>query len=370
MSEVLLKELNNSDIDWMIATGRQEEIPAGTVLIEPGTASDFVHIVLNGTVSVGVPQAESDPLALAFSALEGRETQEREIVRLSSGDVVGEDCLLCMSAPSTTVRAVENTLVLSLPRKQLVKKLQQDMSFAAHFYRVLAILLADRLRLLVNQFGHRRFFASSSPLREVLFVFGELSDSDIDWMVASGRPVKIPKGTVLVHAGRPVDGLYILLDGTMTVLVSDEDYNPLTVAFAALGTDEETDGREIAKLLRGDIVGEMPFVDDNPPATTVKAREDSLVLMIPRQQLAVKLQQDVVFSSHFYRVMTILLSQRLRQIAAAVGYGRRVYSAEQALDEAIEYEDEIEPNILDYVDLARARFDWLLKRLRVKAISN
>jgi bacteriocin-type transport-associated protein len=358
--------LSNSDIDWMTTTGRQEEITAGAVLIQPGRTIDELYIVLDGTLAVAVPsQAEGDPLALAFSALEGRETSEREIARLSSGEIVGEACFLGARPPSTTVKALEKTLVLSIPRQQLAKKLQQDMSFAAHFYRVLAILLSGRLRDMVSHLGHRRF-SQGSPLREVLFVFGELSDSDIDWMIATGRPVKIPKGTVLIHAGRPVDGMYILLDGTMTVYVSEQDHNPLALAFAALG-DGETSGRQIGRLLRGDIVGEMPFVDDYPPATTVKAREDSLVLMIPRQQLAVKLQQDVVFTSHFYRVIAIMLSDRLRQIAGQLGYGRRFYDAEQALDEAIEYEDELDLNILDHVDLARARFDWMLRRLRVKS---
>ncbi len=364
MTEVLLKELSNSDIDWMTATGRQEEITAGAVLIQPGKPVDALYIVLDGTLTVTVSHSESDPLALAFSALEGRETLEREIAKLPRGEMVGEVCFLDSRSPSTTVKALEKTLVLSIPRQQLATKLQQDMSFAAHFYRASAILLSSRLRYAIATLGHRKF-SPGSPLREVLFIFGELSDSDIDWMIATGCPVKIPKGTVLIHAGRPVDGLYILLDGTMKVCVSEEDHNPLTLAFAALG-DGETSGREIARLLRGDIVGEMPFVDDYPPATTVRAAEDSLVLMIPRQQLAVKLQQDVVFTSHFYRVIAILLSDRLQQIAGQFGYGRRVYSEKQALDEAIEYEDEIEPNILDGVSLAGARFDWMLRRLRVK----
>ncbi len=38
MTEVLLKELSTSDIDWMIATGRQREIAAGTVLLQEGKA--------------------------------------------------------------------------------------------------------------------------------------------------------------------------------------------------------------------------------------------------------------------------------------------------------------------------------------------
>ncbi|NJP09648.1 MAG: cyclic nucleotide-binding domain-containing protein [Leptolyngbyaceae cyanobacterium RU_5_1] len=369
MTEVLLKELNNSDIDWMIATGTREEIAAGEVLLQESQSTSNLYLILEGTLTIAVPQAESDPLAAAFSALEGRETTEREIARLSSGELVGEECFLDSRSPATIVRALENSLVLSIPQAQLTQKLQQDVSFAAHFYRAIAILLSNRLRSVVSQLGYRKL-AQSSQIREVLFVFGELNDSDIDWIIAAGQREKVPSGTILIHKGRPVDGLYILLNGTMTVSVSDDEANPLAVVFASLDGSESEDisdsSRDIARLLRGDILGEMPFVDDRPPETTVKAAEDSLVLMVPKQQLVVKLNQDVVFASHFYRVIAILLLNRLRDITSRLGYGRRTYEEGQALDERIEYTDELDFDILDHVSLAGARFDWLLKRLNVK----
>jgi len=82
-----------------------------------------------------------------------------------------------------------------------------------------------------------------------------------------------------------------------------------------------------------------PFIDVRLPSATVKALEDSLVLSIPRQQLAAKLQQDVGFASRFYRVIATLL--RLQGMLSRLGYGRRVYKG-QPLDEAIEYEDELD----------------------------
>ena len=366
MAEVLLKELSNSDINWLIETGHQEEVYAGDVLIEQGHPIDKLYVVLEGTLTVTVPQAESDPLALAFSALEGRETSEREIGRLSSGEVVGEVGLWDSRSPSTTVRALETSLVLSISQQQLATKLQDDVEFAAHFYHAIAILLSERLRELVNQFGHSRF-ARGSSMRQVFFVFGELSDSDIDWLIAAGHREEIPAGAVLISEGRPVDGLYILLNGGMTVSVCEQERNPLALVFANLdGDGSETSDREIARLLRGDIVVEMPFVDEHLPTTTVKAFEDSLVLMIPRQQLAIKLQQDVIFASHFYRMIAIILSDRLRDIVSRVGYGRRVYFEGQTLGEDVEYEDELDLTVLDHAALAGARFDWMLQRLRVK----
>jgi CRP-like cAMP-binding protein len=115
-------------------------------------------------------------------------------------------------------------------------------------------------------------------------------------------------------------------------------------------------------------VGEIPFVSVRPIATTVKAAEKSLVMSIQEQQLVVKLQQDVGFASRFYRVIATLLSHRLQGMLSRLGYGRRVYSRGQSLDEAVEYEDELELSVLDRMALAGKRFDWMQERLREASV--
>lgn len=362
MTEVLLKELSNSDIDWMIATGRRAEIDAGTVLVREGKALDTLHILLDGTLTVTVSQAENNPLARAFATIEGGETSGWELTRLTSGEIVGEIPFVGARPTATTVKALEKSLVMSIPRQQLAAKLQQDVGFASRFYRAIAILLSDRLQSIVSQLSRSKL-VQGQPLRDVLFILGELNDSDIDWMIATGSRQKIAANTILIHSGGPVDALYILLGGTMTVSISEDNRNPLARAFAAL-EGGETKGREVARLSRGEIVGETPFIDARLPSATVKALEDSLVLSIPRQQLAAKLQQDVGFASRFYRVIATLLSNRLQGMLSRLGYGRRVYSKGQPLDEAVEYEDELDSSVLDHMALAGTRFDWMLRRLQ------
>ena len=362
MTEVLLKELSNSDINWMSAMGRQQEIAAGTVLVQEGQAADTLHIVLDGTLAVTVSQSDNNPLSRAFAAMEDGEISGREIARLSSGEIVGEIPFLGTRPTATTVKAIEKSLVMSIPQQQLAAKLRQDVGFASRFYRAIAILLSDRLQSLVNQLTRSKL-AQGQALRDMLFVLGGLNDSDIDWIIATGSRQKIAANTVLIHSGGPVDALYILLNGTMTVSVCEDERNPLARAFAAL-EGGETSGREIARLSRGEIVGETPFIDARLPSATVKTIEDSMVLSIPRQQLAAKLQQDVGFSSRFYRVIATLLSNRLQGMLSRLGYGRRVYSKGQPLDENVEYEDELDSNVLDSMALAGTRFDWMLSRLR------
>ena len=362
MTEVLLKELTNSDIDWMIATGRRREITAGTVLVQEGKAADSLHILLDGTLTVTVSQSDNNPLSRAFAAIEGGETSGREIARLSSGEVVGEVPFIGTRPIATTVRATEKSLVMSISQQQLAVKLQQDVGFASRFYRAIAIMLSDRLQSVINQLG-RSNQVYGQPLRDVLFILGELHDSDIDWMMATGKSQNIPANTVLIHERGPVDALYILLSGIMSLSVSADSRNPLTRAFAAI-EGGEISGREIARLSKGEILGETPFIDGRLPSATVKAIEDSLVLTISRQQLAAKLQQDIGFASRFYRVIATLLSNRLQGMYSRLGYGRRVYSKGQPLDENIEYEDELDSSILDRMSLAGTRFDWMQRRLK------
>jgi bacteriocin-type transport-associated protein len=177
-------------------------------------------------------------------------------------------------------------------------------------------------------------------MKKVFFLLGELVDEDIDWMISTGRREEIPAGTVLIEEGKQIDTLLILLEGTLSVSVS------------------ALEGKTIARLTSGAVVGEMSFADARPPSATVQAVENSLVLAIPRAHLVEKLQEDEGFASRFYRAIAIFLSTRLRGTVRYLGYAKG-----QLLQEDNTSED-LSPEMLDNVPLAKARFDWLLRRLR------
>ncbi|MEH1976125.1 MAG: cyclic nucleotide-binding domain-containing protein [Nostoc sp.] len=366
MTEVLLRELTNSDIDWILATGQREEITAGTILIRQGTPVDALYILLDGALSVTVAQADDNPIGRAFAALEGGELSGREIARLANGEVVGEMPFLASYQSSTTVKAARKSLVLMIPQQQLIQKLQEDVTFAAHFYRAIAVLLAHRLEQMITQIGQSTVVLFQPQIREILFTFAELNDSDIGWMIVAGNAIRIPAGSVLFQAGRPVDALYILLDGKMVASIAEDTSNPLTRAFSTLEQTDHKDHieREFAKLSRGDIVGETPFVEASPPAMTIRAVEDAMVLSIPKWRLSAKLLHDVAFAARFYRVLAILLADKQQGIINSLGYGRITYSSGQSLDERLTYEDELSSGFLAQVTLAGTRFDWMLKQIR------
>ena len=57
-------------------------------------------------------------------------------------------------------------------------------------------------------------------MRKVLFIFGVLNDSDIDWMARAGSRRGIRGHEVLIHEGVPIDAVVLLLQGRMGVSVS------------------------------------------------------------------------------------------------------------------------------------------------------
>ncbi len=169
-------------------------------------------------------------------------------------------------------------------------------------------------------------------MRKVLYIFGQLSDSDVDWLASQGKRSRLPRGTVLIREGVPVDALYIVLEGEV-VVVSDRT------------------SREIARLGAGEIVGEMSFIDARPPSATVRALTDVVVYKVSKQRLQQGLDENVAFAARFYRAVATFLSDRVRTATAT----------QEGIDaDAV---DELDDAVLDNVDRAGARFSDLSRRL-------
>jgi bacteriocin-type transport-associated protein len=179
-------------------------------------------------------------------------------------------------------------------------------------------------------------------MRKVLFIFGDLSDGDIEWLIAIGERKNFPAGSVLIQEGKPIEEVYILLDGQLSVLVAASQRN-LT----------------INTLQKGEIVGELSFLDSRPPSATVVAATDSIVLAISRDKLRSKLARDTAFAARFYRALGVFLADRLRNTTQWLGYGS---------SDSLRVEDhaagEIDPELLDSVAIGAKRFELLVERFK------
>jgi len=135
----ILSQLNNDDIDWIIQKGKREVLDAGGILIVEGRQIDALYIVLEGCLSVSI---------------EARET--KELARIASGELVGEVSFIDARPPLATVKAIEKTHLLAIPRRQLVIKLEHDMGFASRFYYGISLCLADRMRGTIRHIEYGR----------------------------------------------------------------------------------------------------------------------------------------------------------------------------------------------------------------------
>ncbi|MEO5373895.1 MAG: cyclic nucleotide-binding domain-containing protein [Alphaproteobacteria bacterium] len=175
-------------------------------------------------------------------------------------------------------------------------------------------------------------------MRKVLYIMGQLNDDDVDWFAKAGRRRKVKAGETLIQQGKAIDSMYILLEGEMAV------------SLTGIG--------DVAKLASGEIIGEMSLVDSRPPSASVRAVEDCFVLDLSRHAIFEKLEDDVGFSSRFYRAIATFLSDRLRGTVQRLGY-----HDDKGLDEDTELDGELDMNVLDNIHLAGARFDRMLKKL-------
>lgn len=347
MTNLLLSELSNQDIDWMLQVGSHMELAAGTLLLHPDQAADRLFIVLQGALRAALVPPQTTGTAPA--------------VQLSAGEMVGVFPTLECAFPYVAASALTEVSVLALPRQELERKLQDDLDFAAHLYRVSAQTLAHRLEVMVQQLTQEgNPGLSRLQLKEASTVFAELQDQDLDWLIAVGQVQTLEPGATLQRQGRPVDALHILLAGAVgltTDVFPAVSASALASAFspAVDGGSPAAIAEEIARLSRGDLVGETVFLDAPPPAFGVQALRECQVLSIPRWRLESKLLYDAGFAARIYRILALLLANKQQLFFQQLGI--------------VTESPEIGSQLLNRLALAEARFEWMVKRIQSQVVS-
>jgi CRP/FNR family cyclic AMP-dependent transcriptional regulator len=175
-------------------------------------------------------------------------------------------------------------------------------------------------------------------MRKALYILGQLDDSDVEWLAREGTRRHLADGEVIVHEGQAVDALFITLGGQLRVTLRN--------------------GQEVARLSVGEIVGEIAFVDSSPPAATVTAAGEAVVLALTKSALQRRIAADAAFAARFYRALGIFLADRLRATTRRLGYGET-----GDLDSGAVLDDELDASVLDTVSQAGERFTRLLRML-------
>jgi CRP-like cAMP-binding protein len=173
-------------------------------------------------------------------------------------------------------------------------------------------------------------------MRKVLYIFGLLTDADIEWIARTGTRRRLRDGDVLTREGEQPEALIILLEGELLVTAD------------AVG--------QVARLAVGEIVGEVSLVDSAPASATVTARGEGVALFLDRTKLLHKLDRDEGFAARFYRALAMLLADRLRATREPKRAG--------LMDQDAVVHDELDLGIVDHISAAGERFNRMLKILR------
>jgi CRP/FNR family cyclic AMP-dependent transcriptional regulator len=133
--------------------------------------------------------------------------------------------------------------------------------------------------------------ARKSELLAQMPLFSALSRHQLALVSTMTVPDELPAGTVLTRQGASGGIAYILASGQAEVL---------------------RDGRRLALLGPGDVVGELSLIDGKPRSATVKAVSDLEVLQIDTRDLQVLLGKAPALA----RNLLVALAGRLRDADA------------------------------------------------------
>ena len=111
--------------------------------------------------------------------------------------------------------------------------------------------------------------ASLDHLRNVS-LFASCSTKDLQKIAKSGDEISMPAGSLIVDQGQTGREAFVLLDGSVTV---------------------RRNGKKVATLGPGTIVGELSLLDHGPRTATVTCESDCTLLLITQRHFAAVLDE-------------------------------------------------------------------------------
>ena len=129
-------------------------------------------------------------------------------------------------------------------------------------------------------------------------LFEGVSPESLEQLAGRMRSRRLEPSEVVCRAGDAGDSLFLIVDGLARVTLPDGDGS-----------------RVVARLRRGDVIGEMSLVTGEPRSATVVAGARTTVLELRREDFAAAIADDPRLLSNLNRI----LSRRLAETTARVG---------------------------------------------------
>jgi len=144
----------------------------------------------------------------------------------------------------------------------------------------------------------KKSIAQKAPLRDRivgLSFFSDLSPQELDIVLPLCKEIEGKAGDVLISEGQAVRNLYILLAGEVSVFKKQPD-----------GTQTL-----LATVWKGDVLGELSFLQSVSASATVKAKQPFTALAIDQQDLQRLLVTDLNMAAKLYQKLALIASRRM-----------------------------------------------------------
>ena len=130
-------------------------------------------------------------------------------------------------------------------------------------------------------------------MNEAIALLQQLGEDGVEWVLDTAVERSVPQGEELIAAGEALDALYLVMQGLLAVVADEE-------------------GTQLAVLGAGELVGEMSLVSASPPTESVRALEDTTVLVLPHAAISDRSAQHPTFAAELHAALARLLAGRLR----------------------------------------------------------
>lgn len=228
----LFSSLDRPALERMLAEARLLRATAGELIFSQGDPGDRLYVVIEGSVSI---------------FLEG--SPRLHLADLEEGAFFGEIALFTDRPRGATAQVRTDAELLAISRQAVLHALREQPT-------ALAVLLSFLRERLVDTVVKTSPMFRAFDQTERAEVAGRFSLIDAD------------AGAVVIAQGARAAGLFVLVDGTMTVTRSTE-----------------RGAHSVAVLEPGQLFGEISAITLLPPVATVRAREAALLLHLPAERI-------------------------------------------------------------------------------------
>jgi len=140
----------------------------------------------------------------------------------------------------------------------------------------------------------------SNKIKTIFNIFEGLNDSEKNSILSLGQEVTYDKGvSILIESVRTSD-IYIIIDGRVRIDIGSVSFDK--------GIKSKI---QLAVLRRGDIFGEMAFLENQRRTADVTAIDKVNVIKINRDNLLELFNKNNYIGYVFMRNLSFILSQRL-----------------------------------------------------------